>query len=212
MKLGRTFQSSWRKPPISNWLTFVSGFPSDKRNWLAPPPSNRICSPVSPRARNTCVRRKRSILVMTSVPPIGLSFASRIGPGPPPKNVYVPPKFCGENCVMLIERKRPPNLNEWGPCASEVVLVSSHSFSSVCDWPTWDPPPVNASCTSSVGIELSAFCALRACSNWKRVSLTMVLLIIEVSVNWTLWSVLSVSYAREGNEKPPVPTVLLFFE
>src|SRR6476659_8308781 len=98
----------------------------------------------------------------------------------PPKKENVPPKFCGENCETLAQRKRPPALIECWPNENEVLLVSSASSSVLLACPIWDPPPVKASCTSMVGIELSAFCRLWLCSNWKRVSLTMVLLITDV--------------------------------
>ena len=60
----------------------------------------------------------------------------------------------------IIESKRAPAFNECLPIAKEVLLVNSQSRVVLCDWPTCEPPPVNASLTSIVGIELSAFCAV----------------------------------------------------
>jgi hypothetical protein len=90
-------------------------------------------------------------------------------------------------------------LSECAPRACVVVLVSSQRVFVLKEWPTGEPPEEKASKTLMASPSLSASCWKVLRMNWKRVSLTVVLLRTAVSVSCTVWKVEDWSKARSGS-------------
>src|SRR5215467_10766043 len=111
----------------------MDGSPELMLNWVAPPPSTRICAALQPSCWKISVRRYFSIDVIEANAAFG-DNAHDVGSTTagasvlPPLNVNVPPKFCGERLCTLSFRKRTPNRHKCLPATIEVLFCSSRLF------------------------------------------------------------------------------------
>src|SRR5215207_4269793 len=97
-------------------------------------------------------------------------------------------------------RRRAPNLSEWAPRACVVVFATSQRDVSLNELPTGAEPLLEASKTLTAATpSFSGSLLKRERMNWKRVSLTVVLLTTAVSVNCTVWLLEVESKARSGS-------------
>jgi len=118
----------------------------------------------------------------------------------------VPLKLFSEKSERLMPRRRAPNLRECAPCACVVVFVTSQRVLWLNELPTVAAPVLKASKTLTVGMPtFSGSVAKRERMNWKRVSLTVDLLRMAVSVSCTVWLLEVVSKARSGREYCETP-------